>query len=165
MEAILYHYSWEQWPEAARPIFKALRTDDGEAIILEKNVFIENILPSSIIRKLSDEEMDAYRRPFANSGEDRRPTLTWPRQLPIEGKPEDVVEIVETYGKWLMNSNIPKLFINAEPGVILTGEARDFCSRWSNQEEVTVKGLHFIQEDSPDEIGQAVAGFVQNLDA
>jgi len=106
--------------------------------------------------------MDTYRRPFLNPGEDRRPTLSWPRQIPIEGEPEDVVEIVKTYGKWLSESNLPKLFINADPGSILIGRARDFCRTWPNQEEVTVKGLHFIQEDSPDEIGEAIAAFVKN---
>ncbi len=164
MEAILYHYTWDEWPEVACAIFQAIRSDAGESIILEKNIFIENILPSSIIRKLSDEEMYAYRRPFRVAGEDRRPTLTWPRQLPIEGEPKEVVEIVETFGQWLADSEIPKLFINADPGVILTGKAREFCRTWKNQEEVTVKGLHFIQEDSPHEIGEAVAGFIKKID-
>ena len=164
MEAILFHYTWAEWPDNARNIFQAIRSDAGEAIILEKNVFIERILPASVIRKLSDEEMDAYRHPFENAGEDRRPTLTWPRQIPIEGEPKDVVKIVETYAKWLSTCDIPKLFINAEPGSILTGNAREFCRTWSNQEEVTVKGIHFIQEDSPDEIGQAVAAFINKID-
>jgi haloalkane dehalogenase len=119
-------------------------------------------LPNSIIRELTPSEMDTYRRPFLNPGEDRRPTLSWPRQIPIEGEPEDVVEIVKTYGKWLLESNLPKLFINADPGSILIGRARDFCRTWPNQEEVTVKGLHFMQEDSPDEIGEAIAAFVKN---
>jgi haloalkane dehalogenase len=108
--------------------------------------------------------MDVYRRPFLNPGENRRPTLSWPRQIPIEGQPPDVVEIVNTYSSWLATSDIPKLFINAEPGAILTGKARDFCRTWSNQEEITVKDKHFIQEDSPDEIGEAIAKFIRNID-
>jgi len=127
-------------------------------------LIVELVLPASVIRKMTEAEMDIYRRPFLNSGEDRRPTLTWPRQIPIEGQPADVVEIVTTYGPWLAASDIPKLFINAEPGAILRGRARDFCRTWSNQKEVTVKGNHFIQEDSPDEIGRAVAAFIRGMD-
>jgi len=112
---------------------------------------------------LTPTEMDEYRRPFLNPGEDRRPTLTWPRQIPIEGQPQEVVEIVTVYGKWLSKSNIPKLFINAEPGAILVGRARDFCRTWTNQEEVTVRGKHFIQEDSPNEIGEAIATFIRKI--
>ena len=129
-------------------------------MVLEKNIFVERVLPGSIIRKLDDEEMAAYRRPFAEPGEDRRPTLTWPRQLPIAGEPADVVEIVAAYAKWLETSDTPKLFINAEPGAILTGVQREFCRSWPNQVEVTVKGVHFIQEDSPDEIGRTIADWL-----
>jgi haloalkane dehalogenase len=125
--------------------------------VLENNIFIENVLPGSILRKLEDEEMDEYRRPFTTPGEDRRPTLTWPRQIPIEGEPAEVVEIVQAYADWLAESDLPKLFINAEPGAILAGEVREICRRWPNQSEVTVKGVHFVQEDSPDEIGRAIA--------
>jgi len=128
--------------------------------VLEKNVFVERVLPGSIIRKLSEEEMAVYRRPFAEPGEGRRPTLTWPRQLPIAGEPAEVVGIVQAYGDWLKVSDTPKLFINAEPGAILTGPQRDFCRSWPNQVEVTVKGIHFIQEDSPDEIGTAIADWL-----
>ena len=163
MEALLFHYDWSDWPDDARKIFQGFRSPAGEKLILEKNYFIELVLPNSVIRKMTPAEMDVYRRPFINTGEDRRPTLSWPRQIPVEGEPEDVVEIVKTYGKWLSESNLPKLFINAEPGSILVGRARDFCRTWPNQEEVTVKGLHFIQEDSPDEIGEAVAGFVKKI--
>lgn len=135
-------------------------------MVLEKNVFVEKVLPGSVLRELTEEEMAVYRRPFANSGEDRRPTLTWPRQIPIEGEPAEVVELVEAYGGWLENSPLPKLFINADPGAILTGRQREFCRSWPNQREVTVKGNHFLQEDSPDEIGEAIAswrrGFVNN---
>lgn len=154
---------WDSWPENARNIFQALRSDAGEDMILEKNLFVERILPASIIRELSDEEMAEYRRPFANPGEDRRPTLTWPRQIPIEGNPEDVAEIARKYAVWLATNDIPKLFINADPGSILTGKAREFARSFKNQTEVTVKGTHFIQEDSPDEIGKALAGFIERL--
>lgn len=119
------------------------------------------MLPASIIRKLSEEEMAEYRKPFLKPGEDRRPTLTWPRQIPIEGEPEDVTAIVDSYSKWLSTSDLPKLFINAEPGAILRGPARDFCRSWTNQSEVTVDGIHFIQEDSPDAIGQAIVDWLQ----
>jgi haloalkane dehalogenase len=157
MEAILTPLSWKQWPEAARNVFQGFRSPAGEAMVLENNVFVERVLPGSVLRKLDEKEMEVYRRPFHEPGESRRPTLTWPRQIPIEGEPADVVEIVESYGAWLASSDLPKLFVNAEPGAILTGEQREFCRSWPNQQEVTVKGIHFIQEDSPDEIGQAVA--------
>ena len=163
MEAILLHYDWSDWPDEARKIFQGFRSPAGEGLVLEKNFFVERVLPSSVIRKMTDAEMDIYRRPFLKSGEDRRPTLTWPRQIPIEGQPADVVEIVTTYGPWLATSDIPKLFINAEPGSILRGRAREFCRTWANQKEVTVKGNHFIQEDSPDEIGQAIAAFIREI--
>jgi len=161
MEAILIHYAWSDWPEDASKIFQGFRSPADEEMILEKNYFVELVLPNSVIRKLTPAEMDVYRRPFLNPGEDRRPTLTWPRQIPIEGEPKEVVEIVTAYAEWLSKSDIPKLFINAEPGSILTGRARDFCRNWPNQEEVTVMGKHFIQEDSPDEIGQSIAKFIR----
>ena len=132
-------------------------------MVLDKNIFVERVLPSSIMRELSEEEMNEYRRPFLNSGEDRRPTLSWPRQIPIQGEPKEVVEVVENYSNWLSSSDLPKLFINADPGSILTGKQREFCRSWPNQEEVTVKGTHFMQEDSPDEIGDAVSRFVSKL--
>jgi haloalkane dehalogenase len=163
MEAILFHYEWTDWPEDARRIFQGFRSPAGENMILDKNVFVELVLPNSVIREMSPAEMDVYRRPFLNPGEDRRPTLSWPRQIPIEGEPKEVVDIVAAYSEWLSTCDIPKLFINADPGSILVGRARDFCRTWSNQEEITVAGLHFIQEDSPDEIGQAIAKFIQKL--
>ena len=132
-------------------------------MILAKNMFVERILPGSILRKLADEEMAEYRRPFATPGEDRRPTLSWPRQIPIDGEPADVVAVVEDYSRWLAKSDIPKLFINANPGSILVGRQRDLCRTWPNQTELTVKGLHFVQEDSPDEIGQSIAAFVRRV--
>ena len=130
---------------------------------MQKNVFVERVLPASVMRKMTDEEMAVYRRPFLEPGESRRPTLTWPRQIPLDGEPAEVVAIVDDYGQWLAANSIPKLFIDADPGTILIGRQRDFCRAWPNQQEVTVKGLHFIQEDSPAAIGQAIAGFLAHL--
>lgn len=163
MEAIVKPMTWDTWPEAARAVFEGFRSPAGEEMVLEKNIFVETVLPGSVLRKLSEEEMEVYRRPFANSGEDRRPTLTWPRQIPLSGEPADVVELVQAYADWLLESDVPKLFINAEPGAILTGQQREFCRSWPNQQEVTVPGNHFLQEDSPDEIGQAVAQWRKQL--
>lgn len=132
-------------------------------MVLEKNLFIERVLPGSILRKMSDDEMAVYRRPYQNAGEDRRPTLTWPRQIPIEGSPEDVHDIVQRYADWLTTTDVPKLFINAEPGAILTGRQRDFCRTFLNQTEVTVPGIHFIQEDSPAEIAAALSAWYSTL--
>jgi haloalkane dehalogenase len=163
MEAIVTPLTWEDWPDNARRVFQSFRSSAGEEMVLQKNIFVERVLPSSIIRTLSEVEMNVYRGPFANPGEERRPTLSWPRQIPIEGEPENVVAIVQDYARWLSTSAVPKLFINAEPGSILTGRQRDVCRAWPNQQEVTVTGRHFIQEDSPDEIGAAVAAFVRSL--
>ena len=157
MEAIVKPVTWDEWPEAARGVFQGFRSPAGEEMALEKNVFVEKVLPGSIIRNLTEEEMSIYRAPFSEPGESRRPTLTWPRQIPIEGEPEEVVELVQSYADWLSQSDIPKLFVNAEPGAILTGPQREFCRSWPNQEEVTVPGNHFLQEDSPHEIGKAIA--------
>jgi len=163
MEGIVKAVTWDEWPENATKVFQGFRSEAGESMVLDKNIFVERVLPSSIMRELSEEEMDEYRRPFLNPGEDRRPTLSWPRQIPIQGEPKEVVEVVENYSKWLSSSDLPKLFINADPGSILTGKQREFCRSWPNQEEVTVKGTHFIQEDSPYEIGKAVSRFVSKL--
>ena len=163
MEAVVCPVSWADWPDAARQVFKGFRSEAGESMVLEKNIFIERVLPGSILRKLSDEEMAVYRRPFENAGEDRRPTLTWPRQIPIDGEPEDVVAIVTEYSEWLQQCNIAKLFINAKPGAILTGRQREFCRQFPNQTEVTVAGMHFIQEDSPDEIAAAILDWHKHL--
>lgn len=160
MEAIVRPLTWEEWPEQARGIFQSLRSDAGEKMVLDKNLFVEAILPASILRKLSDAEMAEYRRPFAEPGEGRRPTLSWPRQIPVAGEPHNVVEIVQAYADWLSVSDIPKLFINAEPGSILTGAPREFARSWPNQCEVTVKGSHFLQEDSPQEIGEAIVAWL-----
>ena len=162
MEAVVQTIGWENWPEKAREIFQAIRSSAGEELVLERNLFIERILPGSIIRKLSDEEMEIYRRPF-QSPASRRPTLTWPREIPIEGEPPDVNKLVNEYSGWMAGNEIPKLFINAEPGAILTGEQREFCRGWKNQKEIMVKGIHFIQEDSPDEIGQGIAEFLKSF--
>jgi haloalkane dehalogenase len=163
MEAIVKPMAWQDWPENARKVFQGFRSERGEEMVLEKNIFVERVLPSSVLRGLTEDEMAVYRAPFTTPGEDRRPTLSWPRQLPIEGEPASVVAIVDDYGRWLAESPIPKLFINAEPGSILTGAARDFCRNWPNQKEITVKGSHFIQEDSPHEIGRAVADFARSV--
>ena len=163
MEAIVQPLNWEDWPEEAQHIFKKLRSPEGEELVLKNNVFVERILPSAILRNLTEAEMAEYRRPFFNPGEDRRPTLTWPREIPIYGEPRDVAEIVKAYGKWLEDAPVPKLFINAEPGSILIGAQRQYCRSWANQQEVTVKGAHFIQEDSPDDIGKAAAEFIETL--
>jgi haloalkane dehalogenase len=162
MEAIVRPVSWEEWPEAARGIFQAMRSNAGEELVLERNVFVERILPASILRELSDEEMAEYRRPFGQAGEDRRPTLTWPRQLPIDGEPAEVVQIVDSYAEWMTQTEVPKLFINADPGSILTGSQREFCRTWPNQTEVTVPGVHFIQEDSPGPIGAALSRWLSD---
>jgi len=164
MEAIVRPVTWADWPDVARKIFQAMRSPAGEELVLEKNIFVERILPGSVLRPLPEDVMTEYRRPFIEAGEGRRPTLTWPRQIPIEGEPVDVVALVEDYGAWLAeNSHLPKLFVNAEPGSILVGAQRDFCRSWPNQTEVTVPGLHFVQEDSGDEIGQAVAAWLEKL--
>jgi haloalkane dehalogenase len=163
MEAIVQTVVWEDWPEAARGIFQAMRSEAGEALVLEKNIFVERILPASILRDLSDDELAAYQKPYLEPGESRRPTLTWPRQIPIEGEPADVHDIVDAYSGWLASSPIPKLFINADPGSILIGPQREFCRTWPNQTEITVVGSHFVQEDSPTEIGLGIRGWRDDL--
>ena len=163
MEAIVKEMTWDDWDKNAKSIFQGFRSDAGEGLVLEKNYFVEKVLPGSIIRTLDADEMNEYRRPFLSSGEDRRPTLSWPREIPIEGEPGNVCQIVNEYAEWMKTNNIPKLFINAEPGAITTGKIRDFCRSWKNQTEVTVKGIHFIQEDSPDEIGKALSKWYKEL--
>jgi haloalkane dehalogenase len=163
MEAVVMPISWPDFPDQGRRIFQGFRSPAGENLVLERNMFVEGVLPGSILRTLSDEEMAAYRAPFADPGEGRRPTLAWPRQIPIDGEPAEVVEIVRRYGAWLAGSTVPKLFVNAEPGSLLVGRAREFCRSWPNQTELTVPGSHFIQEDSPDQIGRALAEFVRRV--
>ena len=159
MEAIVRPMNWSEWPDAIRELFRAFRSDAGEEIVLQKNVFVERVLPGSVLRGLTEPEMEVYRAPFLHPGEDRRPTLTWPRQIPLDGEPGDVSAIVAAYSEWLRSSPVPKLFINAEPGAILVEGMREFCRSWPNQTEVTVAGSHFIQEDSPTEIGEAIAAW------
>lgn len=162
MEAIVRPVSWADWPEAAKGIFEAMRSPGGESMILEKNIFVERILPASIIRSLSDDEMAVYMAPYTEPGESRRPTLTWPREIPLDGTPADVHEIVSEYSQWLAEADVPKLFVNAEPGSILIGPQREFCRTWPNQTEVTVAGIHFIQEDSGAEIGRAIRTWMES---
>lgn len=163
MEAIVMPLpSWDDWPDNARGIFQGFRSPKGEDLILERNLFIEGVLPGSILRKLSEEDMANYRAPFASKA-DRQPMLNWPRQIPIAGEPPQVVALVQQYAGWLQSSPVPKLFVNADPGSILIGRQREFCRGWPNQQEVTVPGLHFIQEDSGDAIGQAVAAWLSRL--
>lgn len=159
MEAIVRPMTWDEWNPSARRIFEGFRSAEGEKMILEKNLFIEAVLPGSILRKLTEEEMNVYRAPFREPGEDRRPTLSWPRQIPLDGEPAEMVEIAQSYADWMSANSIPKLFINADPGAILIGAQREFCRSWKNQTELTVKGNHFVQEDSPHEIGEAVAAW------
>ena len=159
MEAIVRPVTWDEWPEAAARIFQGMRSEAGEEMVIEKNVFVERILPGSVLRGLTEAEMEVYRLPYREAGESRRPTLTWPREIPISGEPADVVEIAQSYADFLSSdesAHIAKLFVNAEPGAILTGAQREFCRTWPNQSEVTVPGNHFIQEDSPHEIGEAI---------
>ena len=163
MEALVRPVTWAEWPEAARRVFQGFRSDAGEGMVIENNVFVERVLPGSILRALTEAEMAVYRAPYTEPGESRRPTLTWPREIPIDGDPADVTRIVRDYAEWMAGNDLPKLFVNADPGAILTGPQREFCRSWKHQEEVTVRGRHFIQEDAPDEIGQAVAAFVQQL--
>ena len=163
MEALVRPLAWDEWPAPARKFFRALRSPDGEKMVLERNLFVERLLPASVIRGLGEAEMAVYRRPFAEPGESRRPTLTWPRQIPIGGEPPDVVEAARAWAAWLAESGIPKLFVDADPGTILIGAQREFCRGWPNQTEVKVAGTHFVQEDSPDEIGAALAAFLDRI--
>ena len=163
MEALVRPMTWEEWPEGIRGLFQALRSETGEQMILERNVFVERVLPGSILRELSEAEMAEYRRPFATPGEDRRPTLTFPREIPIGGEPADVTEIVGAYAGWLAEAEVPKLFVNAEPGAILVGPMRETARGFANQTEVTVQGSHFIQEDSGREIGETIMRWMKNI--
>jgi haloalkane dehalogenase len=163
MEAIVRPLLWDEWPEAARTVFQGFRSAAGEDMVLNRNLFVERVLPGSVLRGLGDAEMAVYRRPYVEPGEGRRPTLSWPRQIPIDGEPEGVHSIVKGYSDWLQRSQVPKLFVNAEPGAILTGAQRTFCRRWPAQTEVTVRGIHYIQEDAPDEVGEAIARWLKTI--
>jgi haloalkane dehalogenase len=162
MEAIVRPLAWAEWPEASRRVFQGFRSANGEEMILDRNMFVERVLPASILRQLQPAEMAEYRRPFARR-EDRWPTLAWPREIPLDGEPADIAALVADYAAWLAESELPKLFVNADPGAILVGAQRDFCRRWRNQTEVTVAGRHFIQEDSGLEIGGALADWAGRL--
>jgi haloalkane dehalogenase len=164
MEAPVAPARWADLPPQAAELIRALRSPAGEQMILEQNMFIETILPLGVLNPLSDEAMTEYRRPYTTPGESRRGALTWPRQIPIDDDPKDVAEIMRGYATWLADSNIPKLFVNADPGQVLTGAAREFCRTWPNQTEVTVSGRHFIQEDAGPDIGQAIAGWLRSRD-
>ena len=164
MEAIVTPLRWDEWPENARNIFQLMRSPAGEELVLEKNIFVERILPGAILRELTEEEMAAYRKPWLEPGESRRPMLTWPREIPVDGAPADVTAIVNDYSQWLRTEPaLAKLFVNGEPGAILIGRQREYCRKWPNQREVTVAGAHFIQEDSPHQIGEAIAGWFKTL--
>ena len=163
MEAIVMPLTWEQWPDAATKIFGLFRSEAGEELILEKNFFVERILLADSTTGYSEEERQEYLKPYLNPGEDRRPTLTWPRQIPLDGEPGLVVEEVRKNAEFHKDSEIPKLFVNADPGTILVGDQREFVRSWKNQTEITVKGNHFVQEDSSEEIGQALRNFVQDI--
>ncbi|MEC7513538.1 MAG: haloalkane dehalogenase [Pseudomonadota bacterium] len=163
MEGIVRPVLWEEWNQQSRPVFEGFRSEAGDAMVLRKNVFVEKVLPGSVLRGLTEAEMTVYRRPFLTPGEDRRPTLSWPRQIPLAGEPREVVDIVQEYADWMATNDLPKLFVNAEPGAILVGAQREFCRGWKNQTEVTVRGSHFIQEDSPTEIGEALHAWLSAL--
>jgi haloalkane dehalogenase len=154
--------SWAEWPKEAVELFQKLRSDAGEEMVLKQNFVLENFLPAGVLRKLSDAEMEVYRRPYKDPGESRRPTLTWPREIPIAGEPKDVNEIIKTYGQWLASSPIPKLFIEAIPGAMFPSH-REFAKTWPNQTHVKIRGSHFVQEDSPDETGMAIATWLKHL--
>ncbi len=169
-EAIITPFTWEEFPEnpededSARTWFEGLRSSEGERMILQDNMFVETRIPTRTLRQITEEEMDIYRRPYLNPGEDRRPTLTWARNLPISGEPADVVETVESNATWLQETQIAKVFIRGEPGGLIQGPRIDFCRNLPNTREVPVRGIHYIQEDSPNEIGEAVAELVRELD-
>jgi haloalkane dehalogenase len=162
MEALVRPSTWDEFPAGARPLFEALRSLAGEQLVLEQNMFIERNLPATILRTLSDDEMAEYRRPFAEPGEGRRPTLSWPRQLPIDGQPADVAEIMTAYADWLPHTDIPKLFVKADPGT-MSAAIVDFCRTWRAQSEITAPGRHYVQEDAPDQVGLAIAEWLRGL--
>ena len=162
MEGVVRPISWDEWPKSSAPLFQGFRSNAGEKMVIENNIFVEKVLPGSVLRGLTDEEMLVYKRPFINP-EHRRPTLDWPNQIPIDGEPKDVTEIVKNYSEFFSNNDIPKLFVNADPGAILVGEQREFCRSWPNQKEITVQGSHFIQEDSPDLIGKGISDWLEEI--
>ncbi len=162
METLVLPLSWDDWPEIRKDLFRQFRSPMGEDLVLRDNFFIETI-QSRMLRNLTDEEMDTYREPYREPGESRRPTLTFTRECPIGGEPLDVIEMINCCGEWLSTSEMPKLFINAYPGSILTGRQRDYCRTWPNQQERIVQGIHYIQEDSPHQIGEAISDFLKSI--
>jgi len=165
LEAIVAPMTWADMPPPAAELFQALRSPAGEQMILEQNLFIEALLPSGVLTPLEADVLDEYRRPYLQEGESRRPTLSWARQIPIDGEPEEVDQIVREYSSWMARNDIPKLFIDGDPGMALVGRARDFCRTWPNQTEVTVPGLHFLQEDSGQKIGHAISEWMRTIRA
>jgi len=163
METILTPLTWDDWPEQAVGVFQGMRSVAGEEMVLAKNVFVERILPRSVLDPISESDMEVYRRPYVEPGESRRPTLTWPREIPIDGEPVHMVGVVEANEAWLSGAGVPKLFVNADPGSIVGDRVRSHVREWPNQSEVTVRGIHFIQEDSGAEIGRAIAGWIREL--
>ena len=163
METIVTPLTWDDWPESAVNIFMGMRSGAGEELVLVKNVFVERILPGSVLDPIAERDMEVYRKPYLEPGESRRPTLTWPREIPIDGEPEYMVRVVEANEAWLSGADVPKLFINAEPGSIVGDRVREHVRAWPNQTEVTVRGLHFLQEDSGQEIGRAIANWARSL--
>lgn len=163
METILTPLTWDDWPSQARRVFQGMRSDAGEEMVLTKNVFVERILPGSVLSPIPDDDMAVYRAPYLDPGESRRPTLTWPRELPIDGEPEVMVGVVSANQSWLEGLDLPKLFINADPGSIVGDRVREVVRSWPSVTEVTVPGVHFIQEDSGPEIGTAIAEWKRRL--
>ncbi|MGH3651066.1 MAG: haloalkane dehalogenase, partial [Acidimicrobiia bacterium] len=163
MEAILVPITWDDWPESAVRIFEGMRSDAGEEMVLTNNVFVERILPASVLNPIPETDMAVYRAPYLEPGESRRPTLTWPREIPINGEPAFTSDVAEANSKWLSGPEVPKLFINAEPGSIVGDRVRGVVRSWPNLTEVTVPGVHFIQEDSGPEIGRAISDWLQSL--
>jgi haloalkane dehalogenase len=163
LETLTGPLSWDGPDAPAADLFGALRSSSGEQLVLVDNVFVEQVLPAGIMRRLDDEEMENYRAPYRQPGESRRPTLTWPRQIPIDGDPSDVHDIVLANRAWMASTPVPKLFINGDPGALLTGALRQTARTWPHQREITVPGLHFLPEDSPEAIGAALAGWIPTL--
>jgi haloalkane dehalogenase len=162
-QGVMGNFGWDYWPPHVSDLMRRFKSDEGEELVLQQNFFVEKILPAMVIRELPDEVWNEYRRPYRQAGEDRRPTLTWPREIPVEGEPADVLEIVETNNAWLMQNPVAKLLIMCEPATVLKGEILENVRRFPNQTEATVKGLHYVHEDSPHEIGQALANWAETL--
>ena len=159
METIIKSASWDEWPANARDIFQGFRTPGtGEQLILDQNMFVEGVLPGAMLHQLTPEEMDAYRAPFREPAH-RLPTLVWPREIPIDGEPADVVELVNGYDRWLASSDdVPKLLLTFEPGAIMSEPVVRWCRANVAALEVVPagQGVHFVQEDEPESIASIV---------